>query len=172
MKTPTKGDKAPDFTLTSPDGTMASLATVIQTGPVVLLFVPDITHRDAGEIVDNFRDDYNEFKALKASVITVINADSEAVSKFHEEHQLNYPIFPDPTAALFRKYGAVEGYLLKKPRKYGFVIDREGNVSKPFRSVDSNKFSRQALYALRDQMGRSALRDAGQKETGGGKLQR
>lgn len=164
MKAPMKGEKAPDFTLTSPDGTLANLNTVIQTGPVVLVFVPDISHQDAGAIVDNFRDDFNEFAALKASIITVLHADKDAVSRFHEEHELNYPIFPDPAGELFKKFGAVEGFLVKKPRKFAFVIDRDGMVTKPFRSIDSNKFSRQALYALRDQMGRSALKTAGGKK--------
>ncbi len=162
MKAPEKGTKAPDFSLTSGDGTIANLNTIIQSGPVVLVFLPDINHQDAGEIVDNFRDDFNEFLALKASVIVAIHADAASVQKFHDEHQLNYPVFPEPTGALFRKYGAVEGLIVKKPRKFAFVIDREGVVTRPFRSVDSNKFSRQALYALRDQMGRSALKTAGQ----------
>lgn len=161
MKAPMKGTKAPDFTLTSPDGTIASLSTALQAGPAVLVFLPDISHRDTGDITDNFRDDFNEFAALKASIVTVIHADGAAVSKFHAEHELNYPLFADPSAELFRKYGAMEGLLVKKPRKFAFVIDRDGVVTKPFRSIDSNKFSRQALYALRDQMGRSALKDAG-----------
>lgn len=164
MKAPIKGERAPDFTLTSPDGTIANLNTVIQTGPVVLVLLPDIAHQDASDIVDNFRDDFNEFTALKASVITVLKADKDTVEKFHADHELNYPIFPDPTGELFKKFGAVEGFIAKKPRKYAFVIDREGMVTKPFRSIDSNKFSRQALYALRDQMGRSALKTVGTKK--------
>ncbi len=136
----------------------------MQSGPAVLVFLPDISHSDASDIVDNFRDDFNEFLALKASIIVAVHSDSQTVQKFHDEHQLNYPIFPDPSAALFRKYGAMEGLIMKKPRKYAFVIDRDGTVTKPFRSVDSNKFSRQALYALRDQMGRSALHDVGNKK--------
>lgn len=161
MKALTKGSNAPDFTLTSPDGVIANISAAVKGGPVVLVFLPDIGHTDASEIVDNFRDDFNEFSALKASIVAVLRADSALVEKMHEEHQLNFPLFPDPAGGVFKMYGAVEGFLVKKPRKYAFIIDRDGTITKVFRSVDSNKFSRQALYALRDQMGRSALRNTG-----------
>lgn len=165
MKALAKGDRAPDFTLKSPDGTIANLKSINQTGPIVIVFLPDINHSDTTEILDNFRDDYNEFTALKASLIPVVHADDNSVGRLHEEHNLNFPVFADPDGELFRLYGAREGFLIKRPRKYAYVVDREQTVSKAFRSVDSNKFSRQALYALRDQMGRSALHNVGQKES-------
>lgn len=163
MKSLTSGTKAPDFTLTSPDGIIVNLKTVLASGPAVVTLVPDITHADAAYIIDNFRDDFNEFSALKANVIVVIDAKKEAVGKLHAEHELQYPLFPDNSREVFRKFRAMDGIIVKKPKKYVCVIDREGTITKAFRSVDANKLSRQTLYALRDQMGRSALSNKKQK---------
>ena len=157
MKPLIGGTRAPDFTLTSPDGSIVNLHTVLASGPAVITLIPNIAHPDAGQLVDNFRDDFNEFSALKANVVVIINAGKEEVGKFHEEHGLQYPVFPDNNREVFRKFGAMDGIVVKKPRKYVCVVDREGMITKAFRSVDANKLSRQSLYALRDQMGRSAL---------------
>ena len=151
------GTKAPDFTLASPDGTMVNLRAVLDTGPAVITLIPNIAHADAGQLVDNFRDDFNEFSALKANVVVVLDAGKDEVMKFHDEHGLQYPLFPDKNREVFRKFGALEGLLSKRSRKYVCVVNRDGVITKAFRSVDANKLSRQTLYALRDQMGRSAL---------------
>ncbi|MBX8644462.1 MAG: redoxin domain-containing protein [Thermoplasmata archaeon] len=148
---------APDFTLRSPDGVIMNMKTVLSGGPAVVVLLPNINHQDSSYIVDNFRDDFNEFKALRAGIVTVFNSDEEAVAKMHSEHELQYPIFADPDREVFRKFRAMDGLILKKPRKYACVINTEGLITKAFRSIDANRFSRQALYALRDQMGRSAL---------------
>ncbi|MBX8638239.1 MAG: redoxin domain-containing protein [Thermoplasmata archaeon] len=157
MKPLMSGTKAPDFTLTSPDGVIVNLNAVLASGPAVITLIPNIAHADATQLIDNFRDDFNEFTALKANVIVILDAGKEEVRRLHDEHELQYPIFPDNNREVFRKFRAMDGIIAKKPRKYVCVVNREGMITKAFRSVDANKLSRQSLYALRDQMGRSAL---------------
>jgi peroxiredoxin len=158
MKPLQNGMNAPDFSLKSPEGIMVNLKTALTQGPAVIIMLPDINHRDTADIVDNFRDDYNEFTALRANLIPIIRAEDDALVKLKQEHELQFSLFGDPGATVFKKYGALDGLIFKKPKKYGCVVDRSGTITRAFRSVDANKFSRQALYALRDQMGRSALR--------------
>jgi peroxiredoxin len=157
MKPLTSGSDAPDFTLKSPDGVIVNLKTALSAGPAVVVLLPDINHQDSVSVVENFRDDYNEFKALRASVITVIRAAEEDVGKLHREHELPFPVFSDKAGEIFRKFRALDGLLVKKPRKYACVVSTDGRITRAFRSIDANKLSRQTLYALRDQMGRSAL---------------
>ncbi|MBX8632805.1 MAG: redoxin domain-containing protein, partial [Thermoplasmata archaeon YP2-bin.285] len=164
MKPLTSGSDAPDFTLKSPDGVLVNLKTALAAGPAVVVLLPDITHQDSISVVENFRDDFNEFKALRASVITVIRAPDEDVGRLHSEHELPFPIFSDKTGEIFRKFKSLDGLLVKKPRKYACVVNTDGRITKAFRSVDANKLSRQTLYALRDQMGRSALHNRKQVE--------
>ncbi|MEM3852003.1 MAG: redoxin domain-containing protein [Methanomassiliicoccales archaeon] len=158
MKTLEKGMAAPDFTLKSPSGVIFNLKQALATGPAVVVFLPDAHNQDAQYVVDNFRDDLNEFKALRATVVPIVKASEEEVSTLQKEHELPFPVFPNPDASVFRKYGAMDGFLVKKPKKYACVVNPEGIITKAFRSVDANKLSRQSLYALRDQMGRSALK--------------
>lgn len=158
MKPLEKGMKAPELTLRSAGGTMLSIRDALNQGPAVIVLLPSANRSDTLEIIDNFRDDYNEFKALRASIIIIIKATDDELLKLQAEHELQYPLFGTTDNSLFRKFGALEGLMTKKPKKYGCVVDREGTITMAFRSIDSNKFSRQAIYALRDQMGRSALK--------------
>jgi len=157
MKSLAKGEKLPDFTVFDTYGREVGRDMITAGRPSVLVLLPNLAAQDAADIVDNFRDDYNEFSVLRAAIVTIIRTDATSLNKFHSEHNLQFPVFADPKGGIFRKFGAMEGLLFRKPRKFAVVSDSSQTVTKAFRSVDSNKFSRQALYALRDQMGRSAL---------------
>jgi thioredoxin-dependent peroxiredoxin len=120
------GDSAPDFTLTSGNGTPISLKD-FGGKPVVLYFYPKDDTPGCTAQACGFRDQYAVFQELGAEVLGV-SSDSEAAhQKFAAAHALPFPLLCDQGGKLRKLYG-VPTTLGILPGRVTYVIDKQGMV--------------------------------------------
>ncbi len=142
------GDRAPDFSATTQDGTTVRLADFVGKRGLVLFFYPkDGTSICTAEACA-FRDSYEQFADAGAEVIGV-SSDNEAQHRsFAEEHRLSFPLISDTDGAL-RKTFAVPKTLGLFPGRVTYVIDKEGIIRQVYSAqLASDEHVRQALAAL------------------------
>ena len=130
MKT---GDKAPDFTLPTQQGSNFNLGEALQKGSVVLYFYPfDETPGCTAEAC-SFRDAYETFKDAGAQVVGISSDSTEKHQKFATNHRLPFTLLSDTGGKIRKLYGVSNG-LGVLPGRVTFVIDPKGVVRHVFNS--------------------------------------
>jgi peroxiredoxin Q/BCP len=133
------GDRAPDFTLMSDDGTAVSLSD-FRGRRVVLYFYPkDDTSGCTAQACD-LRDNMSHFDELDVAVLGVSPDSQESHEKFKAKHGLNFPLLVDDTNAVAKAYG-----VWKEKKMYGrsymgverstFIIDSDGSLLEVWRKI-------------------------------------
>jgi peroxiredoxin Q/BCP len=142
------GDRAPDFSATTGDGTPVRLADFLGKRALVLFFYPkDGTSICTAEACA-FRDSYDKFVQAGADVIGVSSDDEASHQSFAKEHKLSFPLISDAKGEL-RKTFAVPKTLGLFPGRVTYVIDKEGIIRQIFSSqFASDEHVRQALTAV------------------------
>jgi peroxiredoxin Q/BCP len=134
-----EGTEAPDFELTSDDGSTVRLSD-LRGKPVVLYFYPrDDTPGCTTEACE-FRDAYDRFREQGIEVIGVSPDAADSHRKFKEKYELPFPLLADPDHAAAEAYG-----VWKEKRNYGktymgidrstFVIGPDGTLVKAMRGI-------------------------------------
>jgi thioredoxin-dependent peroxiredoxin len=134
-----EGTEAPDFELTSDDGSTVKLSD-LRGRPVVLYFYPKDDTPGCTAQACSFRDAYGEFEARGATILGV-SPDSEASHvKFKEKYGLPFTLLADPeheVAELYRVWVERNTYGKKSMgiKRSTFVIDADGNLAKAMLGV-------------------------------------
>ncbi len=120
-----KGDRAPDFTLTTTAGNF-SLADLLQRGKVVLAFYTEDQTPICTAEVASFKDEYATLAELGAQVVAVSSDPLASHESFVKKlGGLPFALASDPSLAVARAYGvADEG--AKRARRAVFVIGQDG----------------------------------------------
>ncbi|MCL1462947.1 peroxiredoxin [Argonema galeatum] len=127
------GDIAPDFTLTSQNGSPVSLKDFRGPKCVVLYFYPkDDTPGCTAESCA-FRDSYETFKDAGAEVIGISGDSSNSHAQFASKYQLPFTLLSD-TGNQVRKLYGVPSTLGILPGRVTYVIDQNGVVQHIFNS--------------------------------------
>ena len=127
------GDSAPNFTLTSQDGSTVSLNDFRGKKSVVLYFYPkDDTPGCTAESCA-FRDSYETFKQAGAEVIGISGDSSNSHAKFASKYQLPFTLLSDDKNEVRKLYG-VPATLGLLPGRVTYVIDQNGVVRHIFNS--------------------------------------
>ncbi len=143
------GDKAPEFTLNTQDGTPVSLAALLAKGAVVLYFYPKDETPGCTAEACSFRDSYEVFKEAGAEVVGVSSDSVERHRAFAAHHQLPFTLLSDTGGALQKLYG-VKKTLGLLPGRVTYVIDRAGIVRCVFNSqLQATRHVAEALEALK-----------------------
>eukprot|EP00727_Mastigamoeba_balamuthi_P005766 m51a1_g1809 putative peroxiredoxin (155) ;mRNA; r:478552-479188 len=144
------GDKAPDFTLPSPNGDV-KLSALLASGKkaVVLYFYPKDETPGCTAEACSFRDQYAVFKDAGAEVVGVSSDSVDSHRKFADKKKLPFVLCSDHKGALRQQYG-VQGSLFGIiPGRVTFVIDKEGVVRHVFSSqTNSKKHVEEALAVI------------------------
>jgi thioredoxin-dependent peroxiredoxin len=146
------GDLAPDFRLSSDDGTELSLSD-FRGRKVVLYFYPKDDTPGCTKEACGFRDGVSRL-TRKGAVVLGVSTDSAAShKKFKEKFHLNFPLLADTDRRVVDAYG-----VWKKKALYGrtflgivrttFVIDEEGRIAKVFPKVKVDGHVDEVLAAL------------------------
>ena len=140
------GDKAPDFNGLADDGKMITLSDFLGKEDVVLFFYPKDESLGCTAEACSFRDNWNEFLDLNATVIGVSSDTVESHKAFKSHRNLPFTLVSDEDSSIRTLYGA-KGSLVA-PR-ITFVIDRTGIIRYVFSSqINATKHAREALAAL------------------------
>jgi thioredoxin-dependent peroxiredoxin len=92
--------------------------------PVLLIFYPaDFTPTCTKQLCD-YRDNYEEFRALNCDIIGVSKDDEDSHRRMIEAHKLPFPLLSDPKKLLARALG-LTGLI---PKRGYALIDPEGGV--------------------------------------------
>lgn len=133
------GDKAPDFTLSSGDGSTLSLTQFLDK-KVVLYFYPADDTETCTKQACSFRDQYTEIKKLGGVVIGISPDSTASHFKFSMKHSLNFPILSDENKSTMKHYGVWKNKVLFGKKYMGvirttFIIDERGYISNIFHKV-------------------------------------
>jgi peroxiredoxin Q/BCP len=128
--------KAPDFSLSSDDGSIFKLSEA-RGKWVVLYFYPKDQTPGCTIEACSLRDSNKELSDLGAEVIGVSCDDSNSHNKFRAKHSLDFKLLSDPDHAVMDLYGAwgkkqfgQEGVLRKT-----FIISPDGEIVKVYGRV-------------------------------------
>jgi peroxiredoxin Q/BCP len=133
MKTLQEGDIAPEFTLSSQEGTKISLADYKGKKNVVLYFYPKDDTPGCTKEACTFRDDIEQFKNADTEILGVSTDNVKSHQKFVNKYQLNFPLLADDNKEVVKKYGV--GSLFGTASRMTYLIDKNGVIKKIFAKV-------------------------------------
>ena len=127
-----KGDSAPDFTLTSDTGDTVSLKD-LRGQKVIVYFYPAAMTPGCSKQACDFTDSLDSLKAAGYEVVGISKDKPEKLAKFRERDSLTITLLSDPDRSVMTAWGTfglkklygkeVEGVI-----RSTFVIDEEGKV--------------------------------------------
>ena len=152
MATLTVGDKAPEFSLPSTDGSIVSLKD-FKGKKVVLYFYPKDDTSGCTKEACSFRDNLARVKK-KGAVLIGVSADSVGSHKtFTEKYDLPFPLISDEEKSMIKAYG-----VWKEKSMYGrkymgierttFIIDEKGKIAHIFPKVKVDGHTDEVLAVL------------------------
>ena len=145
---PEVGKPAPDFNLPDQNGKQHVLQDY-RGKWLVLYFYPKDDTPGCTQEACAFRDDLNQISELGAQVVGVSVDDTNSHAEFAKKYHLPFPLLADKTTETAERYGALMNLLLVKfARRYTFLIDPQGNISKVYLSVETSRHSKQIIDDL------------------------
>jgi len=147
-----EGDIAPDFTTTSHDRRIVSLAS-FRGKNVVLYFYPKDSTPGCTKEACTFRDEYAEFKKKGAVVLGVSTDPIKAHADFAQRYHLPFPLLVDENKSIVNAYGAYGqksfmGFKFVGTHRITFLIGPDGTIRKIWPKVKPAKHAREILELL------------------------
>ena len=102
----TTGERIPDITVTTHDGTVTTLSALAGGGPLAVFFYPKAFTAGCTAQACHFRDLGAEFAELGASRVGVSRDDTQTQARFAGEHDFDYPLIADRDGSVSKAFGA------------------------------------------------------------------
>jgi thioredoxin-dependent peroxiredoxin len=148
QKQPAAGTPAPDFSLTTGDGSQISLKDYRGKWIVLYFYPKDFTSGCTME-AKNFQRDLTKFEPLNAVVLGVSVDTAQSHKEFCTKEGLNFKLLADPDAKVSTEYGSVMDYKGQKlAARNTFIINPKGEIAKVFNGVKPADHSEEVLKAL------------------------
>ena len=149
-KQPEVGTMAPDFSLTSGDGSQVSLKDFHGKWIVLYFYPKDFTSGCTLE-AHNFQRDIAKYGDAGAVILGVSVDTAQSHKDFCTKEGLNFKLLADPDAKVSTEYGSVMDYKGQKlAARNTFIINPDGEVVKVYTSVKPAEHSDQVLKDLAD----------------------
>jgi thioredoxin-dependent peroxiredoxin len=146
------GDKAPDFSLKTQDGTILRLYDLLAQKPVVLFFYPKDNTPGCTIEACAFRDRYTIFQDMGAEVIGISGDSVSSHRQFAIAHNLPFKLVSDAGDKIRNAFG-VPSTLWVLPGRVTYILDQQGIIRQIFDSqlnFDGHiEEALKALYALK-----------------------
>ena len=147
-KIPAVGAAAPDFTLTSQDGTPVSLHDFKGKWVVLYFYPKDFTSGCTTE-ARNFQRDLPQYEARNAVILGVSVQDADSHKQFCAKEGLNFKLLADTNKKVSEEYGSVMNFgVAKLSARHTFLISPDGVIVKEYMDVNPSKHSEEVLAAL------------------------
>ena len=143
-KTPTVGDKAPNFELVNGKGadgkaTKFNLLEACKNGPVVVAFFPGAFTGTCTKEMCNFSETWAEFAKLSAQFIGVSVDSWHAQKAFAEKHNIKVPFASDFEHKTVDAWNVVwNSWWGPVAKRATFVVDRTGTITYANVQSDAN----------------------------------
>jgi len=147
---PAAGQKAPDFTLPSEDGSSVSLSQF--TGKwVVLYFYPKDGTPGCTIEAHNFQRDIAKYQSDDAVIVGVSVDSADSHKGFCAKQGLTFKLLADTDKKVCQEYGSMRSIVgMKMAARNTFLIDPHGTIAKVWTGVNPGEHSAQVLEALQE----------------------
>jgi peroxiredoxin Q/BCP len=151
---PKVGDAAPAFSLPDAKGETHKLSDYAGRW-LVLYFYPKDDTPGCTKQACNFRDDLFQLEKLGAKVVGVSVDDTDSHAAFARKYSLPFPLLSDKDGKVADSYGALMNLgVIKKAKRYTFLIDPQGKIAKTYLSVDTSRHSQEIIDDLKQLTGK------------------
>lgn len=151
---PNIGEAAPDFNLPDQNGQMHSLKEFAGKWLVLYFYPKDDTPGCTKEACA-FRDDLHKLVALNAHVVGISVDDSSSHAEFAKKYNLPFPLLADKSTEVAERYGVLLNMVFGKvAKRYTFLIDPQGRISKVYDKVDTSRHSTEIIEDLKHMTGK------------------
>ena len=145
---PAAGTPAPDFSLTTSDGSQVSLKDYRGKWVVLYFYPKDFTSGCTLE-ARNFQRDLAKYEEAGAVVLGVSVDTAQSHKDFCAKEGLNFKLLADPDAKVSTEYGSVMDYKGDKlAARNTFLINPKGEIAKVYAGVKPAEHSEQVLKDL------------------------
>ena len=128
------GDKVPIFKIPDQNGEMFNLEDVIGQKNLVIYFYPKDDTPGCTKEACKFRDDYEDFTDLGATVIGISSDNVESHKQFAAKHNLPFTLLSDSDKQVRKQFGVPTNLLGLLPGRVTYVVDKSGTVQGVFNS--------------------------------------
>jgi peroxiredoxin Q/BCP len=149
----TVGQKAPDFSIKTDDGSEFKLSNHFGKKVIVYFYPKDDTPGCTTEACD-FRESISQFNQLGCVIIGISRDSIESHKKFKEKYSLNFPLGSDENGDVCRLYGTWTEKSMFGKKYFGvqrstFLINEEGIVTHTWPKVSVSNHIKEILSALK-----------------------
>lgn len=145
---PPAGTHAPDFTLSSQEGSQVSLDQFKGKWVVLYFYPKDFTSGCTVE-AHNFQRDLDKYTAKNAVIVGVSVDNVDSHKSFCTKEGLNFKLLADPNHEVVQKYGSVMEYKgMTLAARHTFLIDPTGVIRKIYVEVNPQGHSEEVLADL------------------------
>lgn len=145
---PAVGTQAPQFTLTSQEGTPVTLSDFKGKWVVLYFYPKDFTSGCTME-AHNFQKDLASYQKANAVILGVSVQDPKSHKDFCAKEGLQFKLLADTEQKVSEEYGSVKDYHgTTLSARNTFVIDPTGKIVKVFTDVNPDGHSQEVLAAL------------------------
>jgi thioredoxin-dependent peroxiredoxin len=147
---PQVGKPAPDFSLTTGDGSQVSLKDYRGKWVVLYFYPKDFTSGCTME-ARNFQRDLAKYDDSGAVILGVSVDTAQSHKDFCTKEGLNFKLLADPDGKVSTEYGSVMDYKGSKlAARNTFIINPKGEIAKVYTGVKPAGHSEQVLKDLAD----------------------
>jgi peroxiredoxin Q/BCP len=148
QKQPATGAPAPDFSLTTADGSQVGLKDFRGKWVVLYFYPKDMTSGCTLE-AKNFQRDLAKFEQAGAIVLGVSVDSAQSHKDFCTKEGLTFKLLSDPDGKVSAQYGStMEHGGAKMAARNTFIINPKGEIAKVYTGVDPTAHSEQVLKDL------------------------
>src|SRR5437660_5814285 len=148
QKQPEVGNPAPDFSLTTGDGSQVNLKDYRGKWVVLYFYPKDFTSGCTME-ARNFQRDLPKYGDTGAVILGVSVDTAQSHKDFCAKEGLNFKLLADPDAKVSTDYGSVMDYKGQKlAARNTFIINPNGDIAKVYTGVKPAEHSEQVLKDL------------------------
>lgn len=148
QKQPATGTAAPDFSLTTGDGSQVSLKEYRGKWVVLYFYPKDFTSGCTLE-ARNFQRDLQKYEQAGAVVLGVSVDSAQSHKDFCAKEGLNFKLLADPDATVSAQYGSTMEYQgAKMAARNTFIINPKGDIAKVYTGVKPAEHSEEVLKDL------------------------
>jgi peroxiredoxin Q/BCP len=148
QKQPEVGQPAPDFSLTTGDGSQVSLKNYKGKWIVLYFYPKDFTSGCTME-AHNFQRDLTKYDQTGAVILGVSVDTAQSHKDFCAKEGLNFKLLADTDAKVSAEYGSTLDYKgTKMAARNTFLIDPQGKIAKVYTGVKPADHSEQVLKDL------------------------
>ena len=145
---PEVGKPAPDFSLTTGDGSQVSLKDFHGKWIVLYFYPKDFTSGCTLE-ARNFQRDLSKYSDAGVIILGVSVDTAQSHKDFCAKEGLNFKLLADPDAKVSTEYGSVMDYKGQKlAARNTFIINPDGDVVKVYTGVKPTEHSDEVLKDL------------------------